>query len=170
MEIIKEDTCYKILHALCCTMHVGCVLFCFFFCYCYIKKNSYLFIALWFPWAERKISGQVASGKEHNSSSQPSVLKGRNRFESSRDGVPDDRNIEMSYERQTKLEQGAAVLHLVVPALWDPRDRSPPASSVHGIFQARILEWVATSFSRASSLSRDQTHVSCVPCVSSWIV
>ena len=32
-----------------------------------------------------------------------------------------------------------------------PKDCSPPGSSVHGIFQARILEWVAISFSRASS-------------------
>ena len=29
------------------------------------------------------------------------------------------------------------------PTLWDPVDRSPPGSSVHGILQARILEWVA---------------------------
>ena len=40
---------------------------------------------------------------------------------------------------------------------------APPSSSVHGILQARILEWVAVSFSRGSSSSRDQTHVSCIP-------
>ena len=40
------------------------------------------------------------------------------------------------------------------------RDCSPPGSSVHGIFQARILEWVAISFSRGSSRARDQTQVS----------
>ena len=32
--------------------------------------------------------------------------------------------------------------------LWDPRDGSPPGSSVHGIFQARVLEWVAIAFSQ----------------------
>ena len=37
------------------------------------------------------------------------------------------------------------------PTLCDPMDCSPPGSSVHGIFQARILEWVAISFSRGSS-------------------
>ena len=37
------------------------------------------------------------------------------------------------------------------PTLYDPMDCSPPASSVHGISQARILEWVAISFSRGSS-------------------
>ena len=37
-------------------------------------------------------------------------------------------------------------------------------SSVHGTFQARILEWVAISFSRASSQSRDQIHFSCTSC------
>ena len=40
-------------------------------------------------------------------------------------------------------------------------DCSLPGSSVHGIFQARILEWVSISFSRGSSLSRDWTWVSC---------
>ena len=41
---------------------------------------------------------------------------------------------------------------------WDPIDCSPPGSSVHGIFQARILEQVAISFSRGSSWPRNQTH------------
>jgi len=40
-------------------------------------------------------------------------------------------------------------------------DCSPPGSSVHGFFQARILEWVAISFSRGFSLLRDRTHISC---------
>ena len=44
-------------------------------------------------------------------------------------------------------------------------DCSPPGSSVHGIFQARILEWVAISSYRGASWSRDQTHISCVSCI-----
>ena len=44
--------------------------------------------------------------------------------------------------------------------LCDPMDHSPPGSSVHGSSQARILEWVAISFSRGSSQSRDWTQVS----------
>ena len=43
--------------------------------------------------------------------------------------------------------------------LCNPVDRSPPGSSVHGILQARILEWVAISFSRRSSWPRERTHV-----------
>ena len=43
--------------------------------------------------------------------------------------------------------------------LWDPRDCSPPNSSVWGIFQARILEQIAISYSRESSRSWDQTHI-----------
>ena len=42
----------------------------------------------------------------------------------------------------------------------DPMDCSPPGSSVHGISQARLLEWVAISFSRGSSQARIQTQVS----------
>ena len=44
----------------------------------------------------------------------------------------------------------------------DPVDCSPPGSSVHGILQTRILEWVAILFSRGSSQPRDQSHVSCI--------
>ena len=46
--------------------------------------------------------------------------------------------------------------------LCDPMDGSLPGSAVHGIFQARILEWTAISFSRGSSQPRDQTQVSCI--------
>ena len=42
-----------------------------------------------------------------------------------------------------------------------PLECSPPSSSVLGIFQARILEWIAISFSRGSSWARDRTQVSC---------
>ena len=48
------------------------------------------------------------------------------------------------------------------PTLCDPMDYSTPGSSVHGILQARILEWVAVSSSRGSSQPRDQTCVSCI--------
>ena len=41
------------------------------------------------------------------------------------------------------------------PSLCDPADSSPPGSSVHGISQARLLEWVSISFSRGSSRPRD---------------
>ena len=44
-------------------------------------------------------------------------------------------------------------------------DCSQPGPSVHGISQARILEWVAISFSKASSWLRDQICISCVTCI-----
>ena len=47
--------------------------------------------------------------------------------------------------------------------LRDPMDCSPPGSPVLGILQARVLEWVAISFSRGSSWPRDRTRVSCIP-------
>ena len=46
------------------------------------------------------------------------------------------------------------------PTLCDPMDWGPSGSSVHGIFQARVLEWTAISFSRGSSRTRDQIWVS----------
>ena len=53
------------------------------------------------------------------------------------------------------------------PALCDPMDCSPPGSSVHGILQARILEWVARPSSRGTSRPRNRTHVSYVSRISS---
>ena len=48
------------------------------------------------------------------------------------------------------------------PTLCDPMNCSPSGSYVHGILQARILEWVAMPFSRGSSWPRNQTRVSCI--------
>ena len=51
------------------------------------------------------------------------------------------------------------------PTLCDPMDLSPPGSSVRGILQARILQWVAKPFSRGSSPPRDWTWVSYSSCI-----
>ena len=48
------------------------------------------------------------------------------------------------------------------PTLCNPMECSLPDSSVHGISQARVLEWVVISFSRESSWPRDRTHISCL--------
>ena len=61
----------------------------------------------------------------------------------------------------------AAKLYLT---LCNPMDSSLPGSSVHGISQARILEWVAISFSQRSSRPRDQTHVSYVFCIGKQVL
>ena len=52
------------------------------------------------------------------------------------------------------------------PTLCDPMNCNPPGSSVHGIFQARTLQWVAVPSSKGSSQPRDQTSVSCISYVS----
>ena len=56
---------------------------------------------------------------------------------------------------------GGGLVTQSCPTLCDPMHCSWPGFSVHGILQARILEWVATSFSRGSSWPRDRTQVSC---------
>ena len=48
------------------------------------------------------------------------------------------------------------------PNIFNTTDSSPPGSSVHGILQARILEWVAIPFSRGSSQPRNQIYISCL--------
>ena len=54
--------------------------------------------------------------------------------------------------------------------LCNPTDYTQPSSSVHGISQARTLEWVAISSSRGSSQPKDQTHISCSFCIGRQIL
>ena len=61
-------------------------------------------------------------------------------------------NVDVVYEK-SKVAQSC-------PTLCNPMDCSPPGSSIHGIFQARIREWVAIFFSRGSSWPRNRTQVS----------
>ena len=76
-------------------------------------------------------------------------------------------------EGEKKLKRSSCVLDcccLVTKScltLCHPMDICPPGSSVHWIFQARILEWVAVSFFRGSSWTRDRT---CVSCIGRWIL
>ena len=49
--------------------------------------------------------------------------------------------------------------------LCDPTDHSPSGSCVYGIFQARILGWIAISFSRGTSQPRDRISISCASCI-----
>ena len=63
----------------------------------------------------------------------------------------------LSYIENRKKENEVAQSCLT---LCDPMECSLPGFSIHGIFQARILEWVAISFSRGSSWARDWTQVS----------
>ena len=57
-----------------------------------------------------------------------------------------------------------------LPSLCDPMDCSPPGSSVHGVFQARELEWFVTSSSRGSSWPTDRTSTSWVSCIGRQIL
>ena len=60
------------------------------------------------------------------------------------------------------LQKWKVVVGQSCQTLCDPMDCSPPGSSVHEISQARILEWVAVSFSGGSSRPKDQTSISCI--------
>ena len=60
--------------------------------------------------------------------------------------------------------RACSVTHLCL-TLCDPMDCRPLGSSVHGIFQASILEWVAISYSRGSYHSKDWTPITSVSCI-----
>ena len=67
-------------------------------------------------------------------------------------------------KRKSKLSQNIVVFQSLshIQLFCDPVNCNPPGSSVHGISQARILEWIAISFSRGSFKPRDGTQVSCL--------
>ena len=69
----------------------------------------------------------------------------------------------------SRHKPGHCMLHAQVlqscPILCDPMDCSPPGSSVHGIHQARILEWLAMPSSRGSFPPTDRTPVPSIPCI-----
>ena len=72
-------------------------------------------------------------------------------------------NLELPWNEYFDTICDCSVVQLY-PILCDPMDYNPPGSSIHGMSQAKILEWVAISFSRGSSQPRDQT------CFGRWML
>ena len=71
-------------------------------------------------------------------------------------------HLTSSGQIQCHLLQKSVTVTQSCLTLCDPMDCNPPGSSVHGILQARILEWVAIPFFKGSSRPRDGTQVSCI--------
>ena len=76
----------------------------------------------------------------------------------------------VSFHSNPKESETESEVAKSCPTLCDPVDYSTTGSSIHGILQARVLEWVAISFSRGSSWPRDRTQVSRIPgrCFNLW--
>ena len=74
------------------------------------------------------------------------------------------RNVMYSYNCGSQVRHHhESVVAQLCPTLWDPMDCCPPGSSVHGIFQARILEWVAMPSSRGIFLIQGlNSHLLCL--------
>ena len=77
--------------------------------------------------------------------------------------LPNQRGLGTQWMSESEVAQSC-------PTLCDPMDCSLPGSSVHGIFQAIVLEWIAISFSRGSSRPRDRTRDSRIVdrCLTFW--
>ena len=75
------------------------------------------------------------------------TIKSRNSMD-----LKEAKDIKKRWQEYTEREVAQSC-----PTLSDPMDCSLPGSSVHGIFQAIVLEWIAISFSKESSQPRDQT-------------
>ena len=72
------------------------------------------------------------------------------------------------YKNHSQLMHGKSFQSCLT--LCNPLDYSPPGSSVRGVLQARILEWVAMPFPRGSSQPRDRTCISHVSCIGWWVL
>ena len=77
---------------------------------------------------------------------------------------------QFSFQSQWMWSESESEVAQSCPTLCDPMDCSLSGSSVHGIFEARVLEWIAISFSRGSSRPRNQTWVSRIAgrCFTIW--
>ena len=69
---------------------------------------------------------------------------------------------QLSHKQSPSLRKSENEVVQSCLTLCNPMDCSLQGSSIHGIFQARVLEWVVISFSRGSSRPRDWTQVSCI--------
>ena len=98
------------------------------------------------------LSGSLSSDPNSGSLAQENNQKYRKIF-THRDVITVLLFIYNNNESESKVAQSC-------PTLCNPVDYSLPGSSIHGILQAGILEWVAISFSRGSSRPRDQPRVS----------
>ena len=80
--------------------------------------------------------------------------------------------LQVSEMLSQPLSEWVSEVTQLCPTLCDHMDCSLPGSSLHGILQARVLEWVAISFSRGSSRPRDWTWVFCIPgrCFNLWAI
>ena len=74
----------------------------------------------------------------------------------------EQRCMKNTVSRNVKMGKVEVLVAPSCPTLCNPMDCSPPGSSVHGILQARTLEWVAMPFSRGSSWPTDHIQVSCI--------
>ena len=97
----------------------------------------------------------ILSGSVRNEVGNLDLLGTRGKITGSQPGIAFLPSVQLVGESESEVAQSC-------PTLCDPMDCSLPGSSVHGIFQARVLEWVATSFSRRSSWHRDRIQVSCI--------
>ena len=114
---------------------------------CPIHKRKYLILM--------KSTYLTLSGSVRNEVGNLDLLGTIGKTTGSQPGIAFLPSVQLVGESESEVAQSC-------PTLCDPMDCSLSGSSVHGIFQARVLEWVAISFSRGSSRPRNRTRVSCI--------
>ena len=123
------------------------------------KTSSHSLGTLWRP-GPRKGCPKMGSGWQGRQNEGLSVLETWRQVDARMEGGAGLGRLSHVFQKSVKVKESEVALLCLT--LCDPMDWSLLGSSVRGIFQARILEWVAISFSRGSSRPRDWTRVFCI--------
>ena len=122
-------------------------------------------VCVWFSEIQYGLWGQEQNGRADEQKKWEAPWGGQRTLDFAGGG---ERVCLLGYHKNGQLRVALTYINIAVlvtqscPTLRDPMDCSLSGSSVHGILQARILEWVATPFSKGFSQPRGQTWISCI--------
>ena len=118
---------------------------------CFVEWPSIEICLLFFSWLYREDYSFLTAGPQRESALNYQICIGSRLFITSEVSKCLTKAVSVRF----LSGKSESVSPLVMSKFWNHMDRSPPGYTIHGISQARMLQWVAISFSRGSSQPRD---------------